>query len=122
MWVEQHRKLIAAHAECLRTGWDCPPQHIGDQLQQAVAAFMAKQIVDRAEILDVDQQQRGQFVALLVAVGQHFLQILAVAQLGQAVVLGGKLPARVGAAQLNVQRIDAERELVDFIALGVTAE
>lgn len=122
MWVEQHRELITAHAECLRTGRDCPPQHIGDRLQQAVAAFMAKQIVDRAEILDVDQQQRGQFVALLVAVGQHFLQILAVAQLGQAVVLGGKLPARVGAAQLNVQRIDAERELVDFIALGITAE
>ena len=112
-FVEDDDKLVAAQPAhgvgFVRTGGDAP----GDLLEQKIAGVMAERIVERFEVIDIDQQQRFQ-PATLSAVRQGLAQSLkqqpAVGQTGQRVVQResvNRALGRLGAGDIPDRRDDA---------------
>ena len=88
---EHHHELVAAVANQLCLGGQAALQLRHERAQHAVAGGLAVLVVDLLELVDVDVQQRH---ALLPAprvgqrLGQVILQLAAVGQAGERVVLG----------------------------------
>ena len=80
-------------------------QPLGHVLQDEVAGIVAMGIVDRLEVIQVDQQQRHAVaVAARIVQGAfgEFHQVPAVAKPGQRVVMGGVLQLRFAHLQLAI--------------------
>ena len=96
--LEQERELVAALAGQQVLGPDDGAQAVGDDAQQRVAGLMAPLLVDAAEVVDVDLQQRQ--LGLVHARAMHrgaqlVVQRRAVGQAGERVVVGELVQPRV---------------------------
>ncbi|MCY1549297.1 hypothetical protein D9M68_854580 [compost metagenome] len=84
--ANQHGELIAAQACHVIAAAHVLAQAFGDYLQHQVAGVVAEAIVDRLEVIEVDQHQGHAFVMPL-GIGQYgggaLDQVAAVGQLGQ---------------------------------------
>ena len=84
---EEQGELVATQPGSQFGCWPEFAQALGHMLDHHIAGAMAGQIVDRLEIVEVDQQQRAAF-RLGQRMGQPALKALAVVQAGQRVVVG----------------------------------
>lgn len=88
----------------------------GDLLEQPVAGGVAEGVVDGLEVIQIDEQQGAdQIVAARLAkgVGQGFVQLAAVGQAGQLVVIGEILDAALGLLALG-DILETDDEVADL--------
>ena len=96
------REFVAAEARDHVLRADAAEHAAADLLQQAIAHGMAERVVDRFEVIEIEQKDRERLGA---AAGEHLLDLLAehraVRQIGQRIVPRHVGKARFGAAALG---------------------
>ena len=99
--VQEHGELVAAQARREVARLQRAAQAPGDGLQQLVADRMAERVVDRLEVVEVEEEDR----VVAPARGEQLAELVeeqrAVGQAGQRVVVGLVLEAALQLAQLG---------------------
>jgi hypothetical protein len=99
--AQQHGELVAAEAPDRVLVARAGGERRGDERQDAVAGPVAAAVVDRLEVVDVDEDQRGE-APVAADLGEHELELLlhaaAVEHPGEVVALGQPLEPRGAAA------------------------
>ena len=88
--LEQHRELIAPEARQQTLAAGRGPQPLGDVLQHAITEAVPERIVDRFEVVEVDEQQRQRACACRRARAPRRSrddELAPIGQLGQRVVM-----------------------------------
>ena len=103
--ADQHGEFISTQARHHVVGTHVFAQAVADGAQHQVAGIVAVAVVDRLEMIQIDQHQRHRLAAALGIGQRHFGaldQVAAVRQLGQRIMEGGMLQALFAFAQLLI--------------------
>ncbi len=113
--LKEHHEFVAAQPRQGVLGAQAGRQACGDFAQQGVADRVAEAVVDRLEVVEVDEQQRAEALLALLAVHrvlQPVEQQAPVRQAGQLVAVGQPLDlALVALALGNVGDAQAQQRL-----------
>ena len=120
--VQEHGELVAAQARREVAGLQRAEQAPGDGLQQLVADRVAERVVDRLEVVEVQEEDRVVAPARGEQLAEPVEEERAVGQPGQRVVEGLVLEAALQLAQLGDEVLEAVVLQRDARVVGQRAE
>ena len=105
---EQHQKLVRPQPDGDVSGAQAVANAVCRQLEQQIAGTVPQVVVDELEAVEIDEQQRQDVVVhpgRLYLQGEALLQQMAIAEIGEGIVIGEVLQAGFGLIETQCMKV-----------------